>query len=179
MGQPSKIVWADLSLGYNLHLLGRRTTTEATGLENKLTCHALLIPLTPLQWKFILFQLLFYFFYSFFLCLLPRSEGTDTQGSLQGPLGSPGSRQGARVFDFTLLNDSPNKGRPCLLSWRPCGDCGASDLSSDDVSLGTVSSQRGGCRCRFIVVCICCIGCMCDDIAVGIVECEIEESSCF
>lgn len=47
-----------------------------------------------------------------------------------------------RVFDFTLLGDSP-KARPCLLSWRPCGDCSAaSDDESDDVSLPFPISQK-------------------------------------
>ncbi|XP_041358608.1 serine/threonine-protein kinase par-1-like isoform X2 [Gigantopelta aegis] len=38
-----------------------------------------------------------------------------------------------RVFDFTLVTDSP-KGKSCLLSWRACRDCGISDQSSEEGS---------------------------------------------
>ncbi|XP_071116699.1 serine/threonine-protein kinase MARK1-like isoform X4 [Haliotis cracherodii] len=38
-----------------------------------------------------------------------------------------------RVFDFTLVTDSP-KGKSCLLSWRACRECGVSDQSSEGES---------------------------------------------
>ncbi|XP_070194114.1 uncharacterized protein [Littorina saxatilis] len=61
------------------------------------------------------------------------AEIPEPQSNSPAPPASPDPGVGARVFDFTLLNDSP-KGRPCLLSWRPCGDCATSDVSSDDES---------------------------------------------
>ncbi|KAL8597846.1 hypothetical protein ACOMHN_061379 [Nucella lapillus] len=61
------------------------------------------------------------------------ADGPEFPSSFPAPPTSPDAGLGGRVFDFTLLNDSP-KGRPCLLSWRPCGDCATSDVSSEDVS---------------------------------------------
>ncbi|KAL8584323.1 hypothetical protein ACOMHN_014742 [Nucella lapillus] len=57
----------------------------------------------------------------------------DPPPSSPVPPASPEAGVGARVFDFTLLNDESPKARACLLAWRPCGECAAaSDLSSDD-----------------------------------------------